>query len=337
MDIGIIANPASGKDIRRLTARASVFDNQEKSAIVRRCVAGIEGLCPDATIHYYPDSHHITEAALAQCGLRSHQIDAAFTGTAQDSTLAASHLRNAGVVISLGGDGTNRAIGKSLGDVPLVALSTGTNNAFPVFCEATTAGMAAALIAMGHLLTDEVAPRTKALHVKYESGASDFALIDVVGTQDVFHGTRAILDPSKFVFAVLSVADPSKVGMTAIGGMSQVVSDEQDFGLTLSFPRSNATSSMHEVYAPVAPGMVRPVRFNEVVKLKLGESRTFNGATMLAFDGERERVLKSDESITIYVQRDGPRRVDVKACMESAVRSNAGICSDLERVKKYAD
>ncbi len=28
--IGIVCNPASGKDIRRLTARASVFDNQEK-------------------------------------------------------------------------------------------------------------------------------------------------------------------------------------------------------------------------------------------------------------------------------------------------------------------
>ena len=34
--VGIVCNPASGKDIRRLTARASVFDNQEKLAIVRR-------------------------------------------------------------------------------------------------------------------------------------------------------------------------------------------------------------------------------------------------------------------------------------------------------------
>jgi len=34
--IGIIANPASGKDIRRLVAHASVFDNREKAHIVRR-------------------------------------------------------------------------------------------------------------------------------------------------------------------------------------------------------------------------------------------------------------------------------------------------------------
>ena len=125
--------------------------------------------------------------------------------------------------------------------------------------------------------------------------------------------------------------------MTAIGGMSQVVSDEQDFGLVLSFPPKNATSSMNEIYAPVAPGMVRPVRLNEVMKLRFGESRTFSGATMLAFDGERERVLKSGESVSVCVRRDGPRRVDVKACMEHAVTSNAGICVDLERVNEYAN
>lgn len=337
MDIGIIANPASGKDIRRLTARASVFDNQEKSAIVRRCIAGIEGLCPDAVIRYYPDSHHITHAALAQSDLRSQPIEAAFSSTAEDSTLAAHKLRDANVVISLGGDGTNRAIGKSLGEVPLIALSTGTNNAFPVFCEATTAGMAAALIGMGSVPIDDVAPPTKALHVTYENGATDFALIDVVGTHDVFYGARAILDPRKFVFAVLSVADPSKVGMTAIGGMSQVVGDEQNFGLALSFPQNDTMGSKYVVHAPVAPGMVRPVRLTDVVKMRLGEARKFNGGTMLAFDGERERILKPGESVSICVRRDGPRRVDVKACLEYATRLNVASCLGNERVKRYAN
>ena len=336
MDIGIIANPASGKDIRRLTARASVFDNQEKSAIVRRCIAGLEGLCSDVVIRYYPDSHHITRAALAQSNLRSHPIDAAFSSTAEDSTVAAHHLREANVVISLGGDGTNRAIGKSLGDVPLIALSTGTNNAFPVFCEATTAGMAAALIALEQVPVEQVAPRTKALHVTFEDGETDIALIDVVGTRDVFHGTRAILDPSKFVFAALSVADPSKVGMTAIGGMTRVVDNEHDFGLVLSFPGSDQVASMHEVDAPIAPGMVCKVRFTEIQKVRLGELRKFTGATMLAFDGERERVLTPDESVMVCVERDGPRRVNVKACMELVACSSEAIRRDEERVEKYA-
>lgn len=36
--IGLIANPASGKDIRRLVAHGTVFDNQEKVNIVRRII-----------------------------------------------------------------------------------------------------------------------------------------------------------------------------------------------------------------------------------------------------------------------------------------------------------
>jgi predicted polyphosphate/ATP-dependent NAD kinase len=37
--IGIIANPMSGRDIRRLVARASVFPNAEKTNMVLRLVA----------------------------------------------------------------------------------------------------------------------------------------------------------------------------------------------------------------------------------------------------------------------------------------------------------
>lgn len=36
--IGIIANPASGKDIRRLVSHATVVDNNEKVNIVERIV-----------------------------------------------------------------------------------------------------------------------------------------------------------------------------------------------------------------------------------------------------------------------------------------------------------
>ena len=39
--VGIIANPAAGKDIRRLVAHASTFDNLEKVSIVRRVLLGL--------------------------------------------------------------------------------------------------------------------------------------------------------------------------------------------------------------------------------------------------------------------------------------------------------
>ena len=39
--VGIIANPASGKDIRRLVAYGTVFDNQKKVNIVRRVLLAL--------------------------------------------------------------------------------------------------------------------------------------------------------------------------------------------------------------------------------------------------------------------------------------------------------
>src|SRR5512132_4062514 len=39
--VGVIANPASGRDVRRLVTGASVFDNAEKGAMVHRLMAGL--------------------------------------------------------------------------------------------------------------------------------------------------------------------------------------------------------------------------------------------------------------------------------------------------------
>ena len=42
--IGIIANPASGKDIRRLVSYATTIDNNEKVNICKRIVLAAQGL-----------------------------------------------------------------------------------------------------------------------------------------------------------------------------------------------------------------------------------------------------------------------------------------------------
>ena len=61
--IGIVANPASGKDVRRLVARASVFDNREKCAIIRRALSGAINAGGDH-FAYLDDSHNIAGGAL---------------------------------------------------------------------------------------------------------------------------------------------------------------------------------------------------------------------------------------------------------------------------------
>ena len=42
ISVGIIANPAAGKDIRRLVAHARYVPNQEKVNVLRRLLAGLE-------------------------------------------------------------------------------------------------------------------------------------------------------------------------------------------------------------------------------------------------------------------------------------------------------
>ena len=61
--VSIIANPASGKDIRRLVAHGSVFDNQEKVRIVRRLLLGMERSGVEEVL-YMPDAFGIVERAI---------------------------------------------------------------------------------------------------------------------------------------------------------------------------------------------------------------------------------------------------------------------------------
>ena len=193
--VGLVANPASGKDIRRVTARASVFDNQEKTAMVRRCLVGVRAM-GDAPIRYLPDANRLVEAALDELGFDAEPLDIVPTRSAADTTRAACALRGATVVVTLGGDGTNRAFAKGWLDAPLIPLSTGTNNAFPVMREATTAGAAAGVLASGAVPVEAVAARAKVIHVEIEEEPRDIALIDAVLTQERFVGARALEDPA---------------------------------------------------------------------------------------------------------------------------------------------
>lgn len=142
--VGIIANPASGKDIRRLVAYASLMSNRDKTDLVRRVILGIE-FTGVAEILIMPDHYGLGSAAVSGLGseglrARISVLEMAVTGTQEDSTVAMVMMKSldVGCVVTVGGDGTNRAVAKGDRSVPLVPLSTGTNNIFPVMVEATT-------------------------------------------------------------------------------------------------------------------------------------------------------------------------------------------------------
>ena len=61
--VGLIVNPAAGRDIRRLVGAASVMPNHEKAAIVRRALLGLEAVGVDTILHLN-DGAGIVAAAL---------------------------------------------------------------------------------------------------------------------------------------------------------------------------------------------------------------------------------------------------------------------------------
>ena len=148
--IGIIANPASGKDIRRLVAYGSVFDNHEKVNIVRRVLLGLDAVGVKEVL-FMPDAFGIGVRAMEdlEVSLKASWLEMEIENSPDDSAKAAQmmHARGVACIVTLGGDGTNRIISKTCSDTPLLPISTGTNNVFPYMVEGTLAGLAAGVAA----------------------------------------------------------------------------------------------------------------------------------------------------------------------------------------------
>lgn len=314
---GVVANPASGKDVRRLVARASVFDNQEKQAIVERALIGAEAAGATA-FAYLDDPNGIVASAVRENGrLCAKPLDTTRTRTALDTITAARALKDMGcsVVITLGGDGTNRAFALGWPDAPLIPLSTGTNNVFPRLAEATLAGAAAGLIASGQLELGDVAAQQKAIQVTVADERPDLALIDAVLSRERFVGARALLQPERLDTALLTRAEPAAVGITAIGGLLHPLSRDAEGGLLLRFGPGG-----ERVQAPIAPGLYKTVEVAECRAIQLGECVAANGPGVLAFDGERDRSLKPGQPVELKVERTGPWVVDIRQTLELAAR-----------------
>ena len=274
--------------------------------MLRRVLVGIRAMC-GAPIRYLPDPHHVARSALDEVGIEGQALPIAVRAEAEDTTRAARQLRGAAVVIVLGGDGTNRAFAKGWLDAPLIPLATGTNNAFPVMREATTAGAAAGVLASTPLPLEQVAAQAKAIHVEIEGEPPDLALIDAVFTADRFVGARALDEPSRLVSAMVTQADPAGVGMTSVAGFVRPMRGSEDAALALRF----RGDSPHTVTAALAPGRFERIGIAAAEVVALGVAEEVVGPGVLAFDGERERVLYGGQRATLRTLRNGPWVVDV--------------------------
>ncbi|MCL5109766.1 MAG: NAD(+)/NADH kinase [Chloroflexi bacterium] len=317
--VGIIANPASGRDIRRLVAHGSVFSNNEKVNIVRRVLLGLEAVGVERVI-CMPDTFRIGQRALEGLDLRLayEELPHYVHDSGRDSQAAAAALRERGVgcIVTLGGDGTNRAVAKDCGDVPLLAVSTGTNNVFPVMIEGTVAGLAAGLVATGQVDQGEATYRTARLEIDLDGKAADVALVDAAVVSDTYVGARAIWEPARLRHLVLARAGLHYIGLSSIGGALYPGGLPPGQALYLELGPGGQT-----VTAPIAPGLIHEVAVRRHALLPFGERLCLDlaGCTV-ALDGERELEVIRPRRLGFVAAGRGPLIVDVPRTLALAAR-----------------
>jgi predicted polyphosphate/ATP-dependent NAD kinase len=321
--IGIIANPASGKDVRRLVAYASIMGNNEKTELVRRIILGIDSTGVDEIL-IMPDYCELGLRALsglshANIRAKVSILDMTVHGTQEDSTTAMRLMKELGVdcAVTLGGDGTNRAVAKGDRSIPLVTISTGTNNVFPAMVEATTAGIAAGVVVSGKVDLKDVVATHKRLIITENGSEKDMALIDAVVMEQPFIGARAIWKLSEVKQVICTRAEPNSVGLSSIGGSVCPVGVDDDYGLYLKLGGGNIKAR-----AAVLPGVIQEVGIEEFKLINLGEEvELLTRPCLVALDGERELRVGATDEVKVRIERDGPHVVDInKATREAAAQ-----------------
>lgn len=317
--IGIIVNPHAGKDIRRLSTPATHTSDVTKVGIVRRAIVAALETGIDRVL-VMPDGHRLGERAADGLGESVVLVDEPISGSRWDTVAAARAMWKAevGAVICLGGDGTARDVALGWPEVPLVAISTGTNNIFPTAVDGTSAGTAAALVAGGIVDAAVATTPSKRIVVTVEepdSTVEDLALVDMAVVTGRFIGARAVQDPSAITAVLAAIATPVGSGLSGIAGRLHPVLRHEPGGVLVLMGEDG-----DPVRVPLAPGAFTTLDVVEVRPLADGETVAFPGGSILAFDGERDLVTSPTARIMARIDWAGPRVIDVERTLIAAAR-----------------
>ncbi|MFQ6026037.1 MAG: NAD(+)/NADH kinase [Dehalococcoidia bacterium] len=329
--MGLIANPAASKDIRRLVAQGRVVPDWEKVNILRRVLLGLQAAGIERVVAM-PDSSRLCQRARddSQLSLDLDLLEMSAYYTEGDTIRAAGLMREMGVdcLVTLGGDGTNRAVARGCSSIPLVAISTGTNNVFPVMVEGTLAGLAAGAIAQGQLSLEQATVVSKTLDIYVDAEYRDLALVDVAISRERFVATRAIWDLSTLYEVFLTRAEPASIGLSSVGARLEPVSLIDNGGLRYVLGdydgeqagnESAEGSSSVEVVAPIAPGVVPWVPIAAWARVDMGQRiKLEQRHCTVALDGERAFTVTPEQQVEIQLQRNGPPVVQVEAALRQA-------------------
>jgi hypothetical protein len=321
--IGIIANPLAGTDVRRLSSPAGHTSNAAKVAIIQR-VAAAAAEAGAQRILVAADAGGLGQRAVSLLGAHVELLDQPVGGTRRDTVEAARLMWKAecSVVVVLGGDGTCRDAAIGWPQLPIIALSTGTNNVFPSMIDPVAAGTAAGLIAAGRIQLDAVSSPSKRLVVHV--GESEYcALVDVAVLHAGTVGSRAVLNANDILAVVAAVSSPMASGMSAVAGRVCPLADDDPDGVVVHLGGLHLGDSPRHVRIPLVPGRFATVAVRSVARLPRGDVARFEGPAVLAFDGERDVVAARGERIAVSIDHGGPLRIDVNRVLHLAAHRGA--------------
>ncbi|KAF5077728.1 ATP-NAD kinase [anaerobic digester metagenome] len=325
--VGIVANPASGKDIRRIVTYSSAYDNQEKVNIIRRIIMALHATGV-RQVYYMPEYYNLVPLAIkGMHGEHSYilsemeflPLEFNTLETEKDSIVAGRLLTelDVGCIITLGGDGTNRAVSHGCEKIPLIPVSTGTNNVFPCMIEGTVAGLAAGVVAMGVANGSDVFEQKKRLEIFVDGKFTDIALIDLVVMEDTHIASRAIwtVDEIKQIF--VTQCAPYSIGISAIAGQYMIINAEDSMGMMLTLGKQG-----DRLRAAIAPGIISTVEVSKIKTLSIGEKVYLTSLPcMIAVDGERNLRIPEGREAYVQLSSNGPVVVNVEAVLEKAADS----------------
>ena len=340
--LGVVANPVSARDIRRIVANAGNLQITDRVNIVLRMLQAARAVGVARAL-LMPDRGGIR--ALLERHLKRGDatlptiewLDFEPTSSVDDSFTATRMLQaaGAGAIVVLGGDGTHRAVVRELvgatlpqaRTLPIAGLSTGTNNAFPEMREPTITGLAAGLFAAGRITAAEALVPNKLLEVLIHPRGGgpqrrDIAIVDAVITHDRSVGARALWKTGSLAAAYLAFAEPEAIGLSSIGGLLQPVGRRERGGLAVQLAVDPAHTLLL-LHAPIAPGLVLPVPVASWQRLAPDEPVTVQQqAGTVALDGEREMAFEAGDRVTVTLRENAFFTVDVARCMAVAARDN---------------
>lgn len=326
--VGLIANPVSARDIRRVVTNAGSLQAADRAGIVLRALAAL-GACGVPRVLAMPDRKGLR--TLVERGMQRERraghalpdveyLDLAVTDTVTDTIAAAAAMADASVavIVVLGGDGTHRAVVGAAAKVPVAGISTGTNNAYPEMREPTITGLAAGLYATGAIGDDQALRHDKLLEVAVNDDEhSDIALVDVVVSDEPVVGARALWHADTLRHLFVSFADPEAIGMSAIAGLIEPIGRTEPAGLHVRLD----PDAQHRVLSPIGPGLVTSVGVIGWSRLAPDVAvEVMPGGGVVALDGEREIAVGRHDRITVTLRPDAFRTVDVARCMHLAAR-----------------